>query len=88
MPLASGVQLVLIVGVAAADVALDVVVAGVVRFVVRDGGQDAACERRAASAVCPHGGRGRRAARGGGGDCALGPAGRLARCRLRAACSL
>ena len=50
MPLASGGPLVLFVGVAVAEVELDVVV-WVVRFVVRDGVQDAACERRADSAV-------------------------------------
>ena len=54
MPRASGVQLVLIVGKAVADMELDVA-SGVVRFVVRDGVQDAACERRAAGAVSRRG---------------------------------
>jgi len=47
------VQFVLFVGVAVVDVELDVV-AGAVRFVVRDGLQVVACARRAAGASCRH----------------------------------
>ena len=57
-----GVQLVLVVGVTAADVAADVevdMVAGVVRFVPRDGVQVAACFCRAAGAYRQRDGRGR-----------------------------
>jgi len=78
MPRAIGRQLVLFVGVAVADVELVVVVAGVVRFVVRDGVQDGACDWRAAGAVCRRARGGSGAGRGGGGG-AVGPAGRLAR---------
>ena len=45
-----GLQLVLFVGVAVADVEVDVV-AGVVRFVPRDSVQGAACAWRAAGAI-------------------------------------
>jgi len=47
------VQFVLFVGVAVVDVEL-VVVAGAVRFVVKDGVKVAACARRAAGASCRH----------------------------------
>jgi len=73
-----GVQLVLFVGVAVANVEVDMV-AGVVWFVPRDGVQVAACGFRAAGAVCRCGGGGRGAGRGGGGGGAVCPAGRLAR---------
>ena len=64
----------LFVGVSAADVELDVelvveldmeldVVAGVLRFVVWDMVQDAACGRRAVCAFCLHDGGGRGAIR-------------------------
>ena len=79
---AIGGQLVLMVGVAVAEVELDVV-ARVVRFVVREGGQASAGERRGACAVCRHGRSGRGAGSGGGGACSVCPAGRCAKCRSR-----
>jgi len=88
-----GRQLVLIVGVKAADVAaadveLDVAVAGVVQFLAWDGAQGAACVRRAAGACRRSDGRGRcgeRAAGLGGGSGAVGRVGRCASCRSRGA---
>ena len=81
LPLAWGVQLVLIVGVTAADVAADEerdAVAGVVRLIVRAGVHVAACVCRAVCAFFrPAGGR-------GGVVCS---AGRYARCGACLACS-
>jgi len=73
-----GVQLVLFVGVAVANVEVDMV-AAVVRFVRRDSVQVAACVCRATGSVCRRGGGGRGAGRGGGGGGAVCPAGWLAR---------
>ena len=94
LPLACGVQLVLVVGVTAADVAADEqldVGEGVVRFVVWDGAHVAARVGRAAGAYRQSDGRGRRSGRkagrcGGGG--AAYRVGRRARCCLRGACGL
>jgi len=66
MPLAWGVQFVLLVGVAVADMQPDVV-AGVVRFVVWDGVQVASCVGRTLTFFCRRGCGGREGARGGGG---------------------
>jgi len=76
-----GLQLALFVGVAVADVEVDVV-AGVVLFVSWDGVQVAACVWLAAGAVCRRfgGGRGGGQLDGGGAVC---PAGRCASCRMR-----
>jgi len=90
-PLAWGVQLLIIFGVAVADVELDVAVAGVVRFVAWDGAQVAAGVRHAAGACRRSDGRGRCGGRGagrGGGSGAAYRVGRRARCRLRGTCSL
>jgi len=54
MPLAWGVELVLPVGVAAADVDLDMV-AGVVRFVVRDRSKVSSCVGRTPTFFCRRG---------------------------------
>jgi len=54
VPLAWGVELVLPVGVAAADVELDIA-AGVVRFVVRDRSQVASCVGRTPTFFCRRG---------------------------------
>ena len=86
-----GRQLVLIVGVMAADVAaadeeLDAV-AGMARFGVWHGAQVAARVGRAAADYCRSGGGGRGAGRGGGGGGANCGVGWYANFRLRAACS-
>ena len=73
-----GVHLVPFVGVAVANVEVGMV-AGVVRFVPRDGVQVAACVCRAAGVVCRRGGGGRGAGRGGRDGGAVCPAGWLAR---------
>ena len=73
-----GVHLVPFVCVAVANVEVDMV-AGVVRFVPRDGVHLAACVCRAAGDVCRRGGDGRGAGRGGGGGGAVCSAGWLAR---------
>jgi len=80
-----GVQLVLFVGVAVADVEVDVV-AGVVLFVSRDGVPVAPCVWRSADAVCRRcGGRRGGGRRGGGG--AVCSVGWYASCGLCLACS-
>jgi len=73
-----GVHLVPFVGVAVANVEVDMV-AGVVRFVRREGVHLAACVCRAAGDVSRRGGGGRGAGRGGGGVGAVCSAGWLAR---------
>jgi len=79
-----GVHLVLFVGVAVADVEVDMV-AGVVLFVVWDGGQVAAYVWRAGGALCRRRGGGRGGGHGGGG-CAVCRVGRWASCGLCLAC--
>jgi len=94
LPLACGVQLVLVVGVTAADVAAEEQVdvgKEVVRFIVWDGAQIAARVWRAAGAYRRSDGHGRRGGRGAE-HCGEGGAayrvGRRARCCLRGACGL
>jgi len=85
MPLSRGVQLVIIGGVAAAGVKLDVV-ARAVRIVERDGVQVASCARRE-FCVSWQRGRGRRGCGHGGGGGAVCLAGRCASCGFCLACS-
>jgi len=73
-----GVQPVLLVGVAVADVQPDVV-AGVVRFVIWDDMHVVACVKNADGACFR---------RGGAGGGAFRRLGRRARCRLRGACNM
>ena len=90
MPLAGGIQLLLIGGVAAADVEVDVA-AGAVRLVMSDVVQLAACVGRAAGAYRRSDGDGRYGGRGaghGGEGCVVCEAGRLAGWRMCRASSL
>jgi len=90
MPLAGGIQLVLIGGVAAADMEVDVA-AEAVRLVMSDVVQLAACVRRAAGSYRRSDGGGRYGGRGaghGGGGCAVCEAGRLAGWHMCRASSL
>jgi len=82
--LARGVNFVLPGSVAVADEDVDMV-AGVVRFVSRDGVQVAACAWRAAGAVCRRRGGGRGGGHGGGGG-AVCRVERCASCGLCLAC--